>query len=87
MATEIIPNTFDLLLKRFNSLVATAPEPSKVAVKLNELKQEAMIKGSLTNRQMDSIVGRIDNYLAGGYGVKLGKASLPYKGNHAPAKK
>lgn len=56
------------LLTRFNVLIDNNPAPDKIRSELIAIKEEAKNSGRLTQRQVDSLVGKIDNYLACRYG-------------------
>jgi len=62
------PNqTFDQLLKQFNSLADLSEKPKDIKLKLEQIKESAK-NSNLTPRQTDSITDRVNFYLNGQYG-------------------
>lgn len=68
MSVDVLVNDFSILLKKFNDLVGSNPPVDKIKKELLEIKDSARNNNALNFRQKDSIVARVDNYIAGTYG-------------------
>jgi len=72
---EIITDKFELLLKKFNTLIDKQPPVKEVKDQLLSIKDEAKNSATLTTRQREAIVERCDNYANGVYGRNLSTAA------------
>lgn len=59
---------FRILLRGFEQIIKGDPKPEDVKEILEELKTKAKTASDLTGRQIEAIVDRCNNYMAGDYG-------------------
>ena len=74
---EIINAKWQSMLRVFKTLIKDDPKPEKIKDQLEELKAAAR-SSIMTQRQIEGIVDRCDNYMKGEYGSTKTEENLAY---------